>query len=126
MSLGRRWRTLRHFRPQQVLWRVYQRALAKASALATRPLEAALSRGLPGGPCAPDPVFHPVASDPALLERVRAIREGRFAFLSREADFSQGIDWAAGGFDRLWRFNLHYFDFGLELALAFHSTRDEA
>jgi len=126
MSLGRRWRTLRHFRPQQVLWRVYQRGLAKASSLASRPLEAVLSRGLPGGPCAPDPVFHPIASDPALLERARAIREGRFSFLSREADFAKGIDWAAGGFDRLWRFNLHYFEFGLDLALAYHATRDEA
>jgi uncharacterized heparinase superfamily protein len=125
VSLGRRWRTLRHFHPQQVLWRVYQRALAKACAFASAPLEAALSRGADGASLAIDPSFYPIDSDPVLIKRAQEVREGRFTFLSRKADFSAGIDWKANGFDRLWTFNLHYFEFGLDLALAYHATRDK-
>lgn len=124
MSFGQRWRTLRHFRPQQVLWRGYQRGLARFCAIASQPLETALSKHGYEATNAPDLALHRIAPDAARLARARAISEGRFTFLNRTANYSQGIDWAADGFDRLWRFNLHYFDFGLDLALAYYATRD--
>ena len=124
MSLGRRWRTLRHFRSEQVLWRVYQRMMAKACAAGSRPLQYALSRNLAPEAFPRSLAFHSIAPEPELLSRAGEIVEGRFTFLSRTADYAGGIDWTANAFDRLWRFNLHYFEFGLDLALAYHATGD--
>lgn len=124
MSLGLRWRTLRHFRPQQVMWRVYQRLLAKACELGSRPFDAVLSKGLPLEVLPPSIAVHPIPRDTDLLTRADEILVGRFSFLNRTADYAKGIDWGASGFDRLWRFNLHYFEFGLDLALAYHVTGD--
>jgi uncharacterized heparinase superfamily protein len=119
-SLGLKWRTVRHFKPQQILWRGYQRGLAKLCAKAAEPLHARLGKNVPA--TAPSIHFHPITDPSALLERVDEVLAGRFTFLNQTADYAQGVDWDASGFDRLWGFNLHYFDFGLDLALAFHAT----
>jgi uncharacterized heparinase superfamily protein len=99
--------------------------LARLSGALSSPLEAALSRGFTPAEIAPDPAFRPVPPDPALLGRAQEVVEGRFTFLNQEADFSRGVDWTAGGFGRLWSFNLHYFDFGFDLAQAFQATREQ-
>ena len=39
------------------------------------------------------------------------IRRRTFRFLNREATFFNGIQWVAANRDRLWTYNLHYFDY---------------
>lgn len=39
------------------------------------------------------------------------ITQGRFRFLQKTADYSNKIDWQAPGKERLWRYNLHYFQY---------------
>jgi len=39
------------------------------------------------------------------------ICQGTFQFLNREASFSSGIQWTERSRDRLWTYNLHYFDY---------------
>lgn len=39
------------------------------------------------------------------------LASGRFTFLNESVDFSGSIDWRAPGKGRLWRYNLHYFDY---------------
>ncbi len=36
---------------------------------------------------------------------------GKFCFLNAEFDLGRPVDWAASGASRLWKYNLHYFDF---------------
>lgn len=98
--------------------------LARLSSRFSGVLEAALSRDLSLDGIVPDPRFHPIFPDEGMLARAEAIVEGRFTFLNRTAVFPDEVDWEASGVDRLWRFNLHYFDFGLDLALAFHATKE--
>jgi len=50
--------------------------------------------------------------------RATAFRKGRFEFLNVPADFSAGIDWTSADKARLWRYQLHYFDYAKDLALA--------
>ncbi len=55
-------------------------------------------------------------STEALKERARQIRLGKFTFLNLEKDLGSPIDWDPQDSTRLWRYNLHYFDYALELA----------
>jgi uncharacterized heparinase superfamily protein len=47
-----------------------------------------------------------------------AVREGIFEFVGHR-EVMRPVDWGCPGVSHLWRFNLHYFDYGLDLAWAF-------
>lgn len=49
----------------------------------------------------------------------RAINRG-LRFLNETVNFPDRIDWTGSGSGRLWRYHLHGFDWGLDLALASH------
>jgi uncharacterized heparinase superfamily protein len=58
-----------------------------------------------------------------VLSRARAVADGRFRFLGREETLS-AIDWNQRHVSHLWSYNLHYFDFALDLARAYEETGD--
>jgi len=91
--------TLRHLRPVQLRGQLLKRLPAVARARAPR-REPALRVGL--APLDSLPAAHGLVS----LER-------RFTFLNAAgaAPARGEVDWAATGMSRLWRYNLHYFDY---------------
>ncbi len=55
------------------------------------------------------------------------IINNKFIFLNIEKKFSNGIDWHREDLNegtRLWKLNLHYHEYLVELALEFHKTKD--
>lgn len=48
---------------------------------------------------------------------------GEFAFLNH-AERMEAIDWRRRYVDRLWSYNLHYFDYAVDLAWAYRETQD--
>lgn len=90
-------RTLAHLRPTQILALILKRVLpsptraAHTHALRLRP-------GVGLSPCPPHP--HLPGRDHA------------FCFLNQKKTFPDGrIDWASKNMPKLWRYNLHYFDY---------------
>ena len=61
--------------------------------------------------------------DAAALCRADAAVRGEFRFLNRSLEFP-GIDWTRRHVSHLWSYNLHYFDFALDLARAHDASRD--
>jgi uncharacterized heparinase superfamily protein len=66
----------------------------------------------------PLPAGHPV------LQKANAVCRGRFTFLNQTIDFTGiGPDWSTTpDGDRLWGYNLHYFEYGRDLLWAYRST----
>lgn len=59
-------------------------------------------------------------------EAVCQIVENRgFCFLNKKVSFKDGIDWQDKKQERLWLYNLHYFDYAFELGLAYAVEKDE-
>lgn len=86
--------SLRHLRPVQVWWRGYL-ALSRLRGVVTR-LPASLILRAP-------PLVRPVTK--------HAAWEGdTFRFLNRSVRFDGAIEWNRPGLDKLWLYNLHYFD----------------
>jgi uncharacterized heparinase superfamily protein len=103
--------TLRHLRPvqlrQQLLKRLWPVSLP-------RPIQRdpAVRAGLAPLTCLP-PQSGLVSAD------------GSFTFLNARGSASaNGVDWAARGMSRLWRYNLHYFDYLLDESLAASSRAE--
>jgi len=90
------WQTLRHLRPSQLAWQLVRRV-------------------------APLPPHRPVRAEPvrpglAVLAFappvVPAVGPGDIAFLNQSRPLDPAaMDWAAGDRPKLWRYNLHYFDY---------------
>jgi len=60
-------------------------------------------------------------------ERAEEILLNKFRFLNTEIQFNQEIDWRIPQVSKLWRYNLHYFDYAQDLGLFYQSTGcDEA
>jgi uncharacterized heparinase superfamily protein len=94
MSLvGRYWHTLRHLRPSQLSGRVLFRLHRPAADTRVAP-----RRRLQTGPWI----------TPA-LRRVSLIGPRRFALLNEERDLDV-VGWDSPQLEKLWRYNLHYFD----------------
>jgi uncharacterized heparinase superfamily protein len=49
-------------------------------------------------------------------ETARLCAQGTFKLLNRAVNLGSPINWRAPGTTRLWRYNLHYFDYALDLA----------
>ena len=101
---GRYWRTLRHLRTSQILgqlslriqkrWRDPARVLNIGPTLLKIPLKPKLIELQP--PC-------------PILDAEKVVK-GQFAFINQAASLGRPVDWLADGMPRLWRYNLHYFD----------------
>lgn len=52
-----------------------------------------------------------------LQESADRLERGVFRLLNKELTLGYPVPWNPGGTTRLWRYNLHYFDFALDLAL---------
>jgi hypothetical protein len=55
--------------------------------------------------------------------RARAVTDRRFQFLNKELHLPS-IDWGSRYVSHLWSYNLHYFDYSIDLAAAFRRDRD--
>ena len=53
-----------------------------------------------------------------LLARAADLRRGRFTLLNETRDLGRPVDWQPDGATRLWQYNLHYFDYAVDLVLA--------
>jgi uncharacterized heparinase superfamily protein len=90
-------RTLVHLRPTQVLALIRKRLLPSPTQF-SQIHRLRLRPGVGLSPCLPHPC--PPGRDHA------------FYFLNQEKSFSNGgIDWASKDMSKLWRYNLHYFDY---------------
>ncbi|MCL6589617.1 MAG: heparinase II/III family protein [Firmicutes bacterium] len=59
-----------------------------------------------------------------ILLRAEAVLKKELTFLNRTVVFDGVADWDCPGASRLWRFNLHYMGWALELAAAYELTGD--
>lgn len=95
-QVGLYWRTLRHLRAEQLIFLFWRRVLRQPRR-ASCPV-----------------VAHPnaQAARQCLLALSKPVWLGghRFEFINRTRDFGEKIDWDASEESRLWRYNLHYFD----------------
>src|ERR1035441_7441562 len=58
-------------------------------------------------------------------ETARLCEQGSFKQLNHTVNLGSPINWQAPGTTRLWRYNLHYFDYALDLALLAKRRKDE-
>jgi hypothetical protein len=110
-------RTVRHLRPGQLGWLIVRRlqgpvrpprlSLGVADDRWERVRAAVLLLG-PGDPN-------------ERVRRAEAVLRGEFSFLNLTRSFDQP-DWRGTPAPRLWAYHLHYFDYGADLAWAWHLT----
>ena len=55
-------------------------------------------------------------------EKAEEILKNRFNFLNAEIQFGREIDWDTQQASKLWRYNLHYFAYAIDLAIAYKRT----
>lgn len=127
--LNRYWYAARYYRPRQILARLSthlkQYALQQVPALGRRYLPkgsvsesgATLFRGF-------KPEAIPADEMEGLRTVVRDVHVNRFTFLNHTREFGGRIDWVCSNESRLWRYNLHYGDYILALALVFRHDDD--
>jgi len=92
----RYWNTARHLRPVQV----YGRALAKLTRLSPLRMPARVSLR-PGWRQTRRP----------FLESSNSTNGLRYTFLNQTVTFDEEVDWEYSGQSKLWRYNLHYFEY---------------
>ncbi len=120
-SLGLYLRTARHLRWEQWLFRPVRRIQARLPAGSAPPGEPDRAAAVP--------LAAEVAAwgvDPArgVLEEAERVCAGTFTFLGEERHLAR-IPWQERVVSHLWSYNLHYFDFGLDLARAYRETGEE-
>ena len=113
-------RTVRHLTAKQLAYQVLRRVLppsAKSTAGAHRvaarlpAIAGALAR------------WADVQDTAASLRRADDVVRGRFTFLNH-AETLPSIGWTRRYVSHLWSYNLHYFEYGVDLALAHRATGD--
>jgi uncharacterized heparinase superfamily protein len=96
-SIGRYWRTLRHLRFTQIAYQLYYRLVPAGSARRLIGLQP--RSGLPAL----------VFAEPVVPTGLDA---GTIAFLNHSRPLrADAIDWGSAAESKLWRYNLHYFDY---------------
>jgi uncharacterized heparinase superfamily protein len=70
------------------------------------------------------PKFH-LNLDEATVNSGR-LQSGTFELLNKEVPLGTPVNWNPTGTTRLWRYNLHYFDYALDLALLADRENDQA
>lgn len=122
-QLQRYWHTLRYLTLQQA-WtrgrRVVRRRLWRVSgATAPQPMGCQLAQTSPLYLGLPDLASVPQGSEKAVdaLAEATAIAGGRFGFLNQTVTFEGEIGWHSDQVSQLWRYHLHYFDYGQSLLI---------
>jgi len=118
-------RTARHLRPSQALHRGRLRLQRAAVVIAPRFGAQLLARPVPtrfGWPSAAVPLDSLVTD--ADQQPPELLAAGSFRFLGENRDLGTPADWRQDGADRLWRFNLQYFEWAWVLHA--HPDRDWA
>jgi len=108
LGLYARRRTL-HRWPRFLAWR-YQVAAEKIS-LATQPI-------LPNNRRLLAQAVRDTGRTETVPQHLAELQAKRFHFLNRTVAFGDRVNWEAPGESRLWRYNLHYFDYLWDLILA--------
>lgn len=114
-------RTLRELRWEQWVYRPVrrvQRRLPIRLALRAQPNAAERIRPLAAAVRA----WPTIAPEPRMA-KADEVLAGTFRFLNH-AETLPAIDWSGRHVSHLWSYNLHYFDYALDLAWAFRETRD--
>lgn len=98
--------TLRHLKPEQVLYQLYYRFIKKVS---YQSLDDDYSQGQ-------------VVSEPvdmiSWIEKPPSYRAGSYTFLNLEKAFTaDSVNWDFSEYGKLWLYNLHYFEYLLQLGL---------
>lgn len=98
--------TLRHLKPEQLLYQLYYRLVKKVS---SQSLDDDLSQGS-------------VDAEPvdmvSWIEKPPSYRSGSYTFLNlKKAYPADGIEWDFSEYGKLWLYNLHYFDYLLQPGL---------
>lgn len=65
-------------------------------------------------------------SGPVPAQDARALAAGRFEFLGEQVNLGSSPDWLAAGQSRLWKYNLHYFDWLWSLLYAVDDNWESA
>ena len=114
--IGLYWRTIRHLKPEQILWRVQRRVLRHAS-WCWKPSQAVQSVSFDSETLVrlENLVQLYRKEAPASLSTAQALRNGAFAFLNHTEMATPGPPWTGTEASRLWRYQLHYFDFVRQL-----------
>lgn len=60
-----------------------------------------------------------------LRQNAERLQRGLFKLLNSERNLGSPVDWNPTGATRLWRYNLHYFDYALDLAILTKWGKDE-
>ncbi len=112
-------RTVRHLTPGQLAFQVLRRAFPpSARPVAGPPQTAARLPSLAAAMARWADV-----QEPSNLARANDVVQGRFTFLNHTESLSV-IDWTQRYVSHLWSYNLHYFEYAVDLALAYRSTGD--
>lgn len=109
-TVGASLRFFAHLRPEQIAHRIRLRALRRLDRLRPprRPAAPCLYPRWPRG-------FRSLEAEQDHGD-ASAIAQGRFTFLSEERYLGDPADWDQADAARLWRFNLHYFEWAWALA----------
>ncbi len=100
--IGRTWRTVRHLRRSQIAWLAYRRLVPLTAVAAPKPAEVRRRDGIG---LRPRPCNARLGTDGGWT----------FTFLSRARTYTpSSVDWHPTDVPRLWRYNLHYFDYLLD------------
>ena len=114
-NIGRYYRTVRHLKPSQVLWRLrywFEERRPRRHVAVRAP------EHLDAGALARLRVVVQAFADHAAPDeaRIEALRRNEFSFLNVSAVMPDRIDWQRDGVSRLWLYHLHYFDYARTLA----------
>ncbi|HJQ11887.1 MAG TPA: alginate lyase family protein [Gemmatimonadaceae bacterium] len=110
--------TVRYLRPRQIIYRPIRMLQARIPSKPGRSAPIDVSRIAQLGK---EVIAWGPGDIDARIARANEIVRGRFTFLNKSADFS-AIPWNEKPISPLWSFNLHYFDYAVDLAWAFRQT----
>ncbi len=105
MTAVQTWRTVRHLRPGQI----WARAWRKLRHLCTD-FDGFSRQQAPPGPNPAAPYRRELPDAAPEGNSMQQIQGGRFCFLNQTRHVGFPPDWSAAGADRLWSYNLHYFE----------------
>lgn len=121
--LGLYWHTVRHLRPGQLVYWPLRRLQRRLPPIPSRQARTASPDRLSRiGACVE--AWGPGDAS-SRVGRAREIVRGRLTLLNR-SQAVDAIDWRRREGSHLWSYNLHYFDFALDLAWAWKLTGDAA
>ena len=117
-------RTLRHLRPEQLLYLPLRRVQARLPLPRTGPgLEMDADRATP---LAEEVAAWGPGDADARIARADEVRRGVFRFLDHAETLPEQPEWTARRGGHLWSYHLHYFAWGVDLAWAWRLTGDAA